>query len=51
MKQSRLPSREELAAFIRERSGTASTAKAKASRLWNTIAAETGLPKLAATQL
>ena len=32
-------------------SGTASTAKAKASRLWNAIAAETGLPKLAATQL
>ncbi|TDU04702.1 hypothetical protein EDD99_3177 [Streptomyces sp. 846.5] len=34
-----------------EASGTASTAKAKASRLWNAIAAETGLPKLSATEL
>lgn len=32
-------------------SGTASTAKAKASRLWNAIAADTGLPKLSATEL
>lgn len=32
-------------------SGTASAAKAKASRLWNAIAADTGLPKLSATQL
>jgi hypothetical protein len=32
-------------------SGTASTAKAKASRLWNAIAEETGMPKLSATEL
>ncbi|WP_052432982.1 hypothetical protein [Streptacidiphilus carbonis] len=32
-------------------SGTASTAKEKASKLWNAIAAETGQPKLSATQL